>query len=228
MAGPVSVMVLLDVAPAGRWWGWSRFVLGRFALRGVPGLQFAKVLGSGHEAGFGLRPSASRQGLFLHFGDEASADQFLNDSPVMAAYRRHARELFHIKLKAFACRGSWAGVPLPVTEARPAHGMVAAITRASIRPRAARAFWRHAPPSEVDLHRAAGCRLAAGLGEAPLLRQATFSLWDDVASMDAYARSGAHLAAIKAAGAHRFFSESMFARFVPVEPRGVWMGRLHA
>ena len=28
---------------------------------------FAKVLGNGHEGGFGLRPSASRLGLFLLF-----------------------------------------------------------------------------------------------------------------------------------------------------------------
>ncbi len=228
MAGPVSVMVLLDVAPAGRWWGWSRFVVGRFGLHGVPGLRFFKVLGSGHEAGFGLRPSASRQALFLHFSDEDLADRFLAESAVMAAYRRHARELFHVKLRAFSCRGTWAGTALPVTERSPSDGMVAAITRASIRPRSARAFWRHAPPSEVDLRRAPGCRLAAGLGEAPLLRQATFSLWDNVACMDAYARSGAHLAAIKAAGSQRFFSESMFARFVPDEARGVWMGQRHA
>ena len=143
----------------------------------------------------------------------------------MAAYRRHARELFHVKLRAFSCRGAWAGMSVPVTAERPAEGMVAALTRASIRPAKAWRFWGHAPPSEVALSGAAGCRLAAGLGEAPVLRQATFSLWDSVAHMDAYAHSGAHLAAIQAARAGDFFAESMFVRFVPVEPRGVWKGQ---
>lgn len=220
----VSLLVLLDVAPGSRLWGWSRFVLGTHFLRRVPGLRFAKVLGSGHEAGFGLRPSGSRQGLFCQFDDEAAADHFLG-SGTMAAYRRHARELFHVKLRAFSCKGAWSGQPVPVTVERPTEGMVAALTRASIRPAKAWRFWGHAPPSEVALNQATGCRLAAGLGEAPVLRQATFSLWDSVADMDAYARSGAHLAAIKASLAGDFFTESMFVRFVPVDPHGVWKGQ---
>ena len=225
---PVSVVVLLDVAPGSRLWGWSRFVVGRFPLARVPGLRFYKVLGSGHEAGFGLRPSASRQGLFCHFDDERSADQFLQGSALMAAYRRHAREFFQVKLKAYACRGAWAGMALPLSADKPATGVVAALTRASIRPTAALPFWRHAPPSEAALSGAQGCRLAAGLGEAPLFRQATFTLWDNADCMDAYARSGAHLAAIKAAQAHGFFSESMFVRFVPLEAQGVWKGQRFA
>ena len=57
-----------------------------------------------------------------------------------------------------------------------------------------------------------------------MLRQATFSLWHDVASIDRYARSGAHLEAIRAAHQGRYFSESMFVRFVPYAPRGAWKG----
>jgi len=101
---------------------------------------------------------------------------------------------------------------------------VAALTRASIHPLRALAFWRKAPPAEVSLAQAPGCLLAAGLGEAPVLRQATFSIWDSVAAMDAYARSGAHLAAIKAAHREGYFSESMFVRFVPLAIQGQWKG----
>jgi spheroidene monooxygenase len=42
--------------------------------------------------------------------------------------------------------------------------------------------------------------------------------------MDAYARSGAHLAAIHAAYDGRYFSESMFVRFVPLHMQGQWKG----
>ena len=72
---------------------------------------------------------------------------------------------------------------------------------------------------------AAGCALAIGMGEAPLLRQATFSLWENTAAMDAYARTGAHLDAIRAAWKHEFFSESMFVRFAPIALQGQWKGR---
>jgi spheroidene monooxygenase len=43
--------------------------------------------------------------------------------------------------------------------------------------------------------------------------------------MDAYARSGPHLEAIKCAAQHQYFSESMFARFVPVSIQGRWKDR---
>ena len=66
-----------------------------------------------------------------------------------------------------------------------------------------------------------------GLGEAPVLRQATLSLWDDTAAMNAYARHGAHQQAIATSYRGNFFSESMFVRFVPLEVRGVWQGRRH-
>ena len=222
------VLLLVDVAPASRLWGWSRFVLGRLALRGVRGLVFAKVLGSGYEGGFGLKPSASRQGLFCAFADEADAAHFLASSPVVAGYRRHASEFFSVTLRAFSSRGSWSGTGFPVTVDAPAQGPIAALTRASIRPRRSLRFWGHAPPSEVSLGTAQGCLLAVGLGEAPLLRQATFSLWDGVASMERYARSGAHLAAIRASMQGDYFSESMFLRFVPEGPRGEWKGRRFA
>jgi spheroidene monooxygenase len=226
-AGSVAVLLLVDVAADALLWGWARYVIGRFSVRKVPGLRFFKVLGSGHEAGFGLRPSRSRQGLFCLFDDDAAADAFLAVSPVAAAYRAHAREYLAVKLRAFSSRGSWAGVGLPVSRAAPAPGTgpIAALTRASIRPAVAWSFWRLAPQTQQALEQAPGCLLAAGIGEAPLLRQATFSLWDSVAAMDAYARRGAHQQAIQAAQRERYFSESMFVRFVPYGLHGVWKGR---
>jgi hypothetical protein len=182
-------------------------VLGPRAHRGTPGLRLAKVLGSGHEGGFGLRPSASRQGLFLVFDGEAAADAFLAHGRAAQAYRAHAREFCTVKLRAFASRGHWDGRDIAVSAAAPASGTVAALTRASIRPLQAAKFWRLAPPAEASLAAMPGCRLAVGLGEAPLLRQATFSLWDDQAAMDSYARSGAHLQAIRAARRGNYLGE---------------------
>lgn len=64
-----------------------------------------------------------------------------------------------------------------------------------------------------------------GFGRSPFLRQATFTVWDSVAAMDAYARTGPHLEAIKAAAQNQYFSESMFARFVPISIEGRWKDR---
>jgi hypothetical protein len=221
-ASAVAVMVLVDIAAGSRLWGYGRFILGKRPLRGVVGLRFAKVLGSGYESGFGLRPSISRQGLFCIFDDDEHADRFLASS-VVDGYRRRAREFLCTKLRAFSSRGSWAGSTLPVSVSVPETGPIAALTRASIKPSRARAFWRQAPLTQDSLVGAPGCLLSVGVGEAPLLRQATFTVWDSVAAMDAYARTGAHLDAIKASLRNSYFSESMFVRFVPVGLQGTWL-----
>lgn len=219
------VLLLADIDAGYRLWGWSRLVRGPGALRAVPGLRWARLLGSGHDGGFGLRPSASRQGLFCVFDDPASAQAFARHAPLVHAYRERARELLLMTLAAYSVRGRWSGRPLrPAATPPPADAPLVALTRASIRIAAALRFWRHAAPSQQALAGAAGCRLAAGLGEAPLLRQCTVSLWDSAAAMDAYARQGPHQAAIRASHTERHFSESMFVRFAPLSVEGTWKG----
>ncbi len=224
-ADDVAVLLLANIRAGSRLWGWSRIVLGAQPLRAVPGLRLAKALGSGFEGGFGLRPSVSRQGLFALFDSERDADHFLQRSAHVASYRAHSDEFLVAKLRATSSRGSWSGATMAATATVPADSPVAALTRASIRPAQAWPFWRFSPQSEQALHAAAGCQLAVGLGEAPILRQATFSVWDNQAAMDAYARSGAHLQAIRGAQAGGWFSESMFVRFVPLLLQGQWHGR---
>ena len=226
--GQTAVLLLSDIVESSRLWGWSRIVKGPRALRAVPGLVFSKVLGSGHEGGFGLRPSASRQGLFALFESAQEAANFVAYSPLVQAYRDRSREFCWVTLQTWSCRGSWDGLSLEVLAEQPSTGPVAALTRASIKFSKAPAFWRHALPSQNALHSVKGCQLAVGLGEAPFFRQVTFSIWDSVADMNAYARSGSHLEAIQAAAQHGFFSESMFARFVPVGIKGQWHGKTYA
>jgi hypothetical protein len=222
---PATIALLLLARLRSGAWGLSRLMRGERALGKAPGLRFARVLGSGREGGFGLAPGLDHQGLMCFFDDEDSARTFAQEATVMRAYRDHAHESLLALLRATSCRGTWSGASLAVTAAAQADMPMAALTRASIRLRHAAAFWQHAPATHDGIARADGCRLAVGLGEAPLLRQATFSLWDNSAAMDAYARSGAHLAAIKGAYEQGWFSESMFVRFAPISIEGEWHGK---
>ena len=227
MTGDLAVFLLADIRPEHRWWGYSRLALQGRPLRGTAGLVLGKVMGSGYGGGFGLKPSASRQAIFCLFQSEDNADRFLGSSLVQA-YRERSGEFLLAKLRAFSSRGTWSGRSMAVTASAPGNGPVASLTRASIRPSKARRFWQMQPDSESSLVLAQGCTLATGVGEAPLLRQATFSLWTQQSAMDAYARSGAHLAAIEAAYRESFFSESMFVRFSPVSLSGSWRGQHYA
>ena len=188
------------------------------------------MLGSGFEGGFGLRPSRSRQGVFAVFSNLAAANDFVDYSELACTYRQRSQEFCAIKLRAWSCRGSWDGNDFSPSVRAPktgTSGPIAALTRASIHVHKAPAFWRHAPAAQTALEAASGCWLAVGLGEAPFLRQATFTVWDDVAAMDTYARAGAHQQSIRAAKSQQFFSESMFVRFVPMSMHGTWQGRTY-
>jgi hypothetical protein len=219
------VLALFDLRMTHCAWGWSRFVVGASPLTNGADARFGKILGSGHRGGFGLRPSFSRVSVICAFSDRQAADEFATASPLLDRYRCRSAESLVITLDTTSCRGSWNGFQMSRVDEPHDNAVVASLTRASIRPRSAWAFWADSPPAEQSLARAAGCRLAVGLGEAPLLRQATFSIWHSVAAMDAYARTGAHLKAIRDAREQRFFTESMFARFNVRSVVGRWGGQ---
>ena len=234
IAPPLSGVVfilLVDYVRQHQGWGWLRLVSGPSALREVPGLRFAKVMGSGQGGGFSLRPSATHQGVIASFDNWAHAHEFMQGEWVHAV-RERARESWVGVLSVQSARGQWdqqdwapttdAAVQGCPTEPSPA---LAVLTRASIRPAKAMAFWRHAPATQIDLDAADGCQLAMGLGEAPLLRQCTFSVWRDAAAMRAYAHHASHQQAIQAAYKHQFFSESLFVHFRPLYMQGLWKGQ---
>lgn len=220
--GRSAIILLVEWDRRARAAGFARLAFGDPGA--VPGLVFHKRLGSGAGGGFTLAPSFSHQGLFASFISDADADAFLA-SLYVSFYRDRAVQFFAARLSPYSVRGHWSGtVPLTAACDAPERGPIAALTRGSVRPQAAWRFWRYAPRAQDSLAQAKGCLLAAGLGEAPLLRQATFSIWDSHAAMAGYARTGAHGAAIKATQDYGFFSESLFARFVVRRFEGQWNG----
>ena len=239
---PLSCMVvalLVDFMKSHRSWGWMRLVAGPAAYKALPGLLGAKVMGSGHGGGFTLRPSATHQGLLCRFDTADHAMDFLHGEQVQA-YRERARECWAGLMAVTSARGEWDAQAWGLSDAGSAtlgddwHKRLPAVhepqplavlTRASIHPAKATAFWRHAPAAQASLDAAEGCLLSMGLGEAPLVRQCTFSLWQDEAAMTAYARQGAHQLASSAAWQQKFFSESLFLRMRMLRMAGLWQGR---
>jgi spheroidene monooxygenase len=228
----VVVVLLFDFLSKYRNWAWLKLMQGSGPLfKAFKGLKFAKVMGSGEGGGFGLRPSATHQGLILVFDSFDQAVDCLKSKEINL-YREKTREIWQGVLRVNSCRGSWDDQswlsqdlsidPMSKDKVIP---YTASLTRASIRATKAIQFWRFAPQAQQDLQNAQGCELAIGLGEAPLVRQCTFSIWRDAQSLVNYAHHGAHLKAIKAAQSHHFFNESMFVRMDILHMHGQWMGK---
>jgi hypothetical protein len=91
---------------------------------------------------------------------------------------------------------------------------MAVLTRASIRWRKAPRFWQYVEPTSAALAHAVGVRAAIGLGELPLVRQATFSVWESAQAMQEYAyKDVKHREVIVLTRREKWYAEELFARF---------------
>lgn len=190
----------------------------RRALRRVPGLRFAKLLGTGKGRTFTPRDADLRRWGLLAVWDDAGAADAFEQGDVARRWARIATDRWSARLRPLSSRGRWSGrEPFGEPAAAPWDGPVAAITRARLVPAKAVRFWRASSPVAADLHEAAGLRMALGIGESPVGLQGTFSLWDSAAALNAFAyRRPQHVAVIERTRSEGWYAEELFARFAVV------------
>lgn len=205
----------------------ARMALDPPRVRRLPGVTFAKLLGTGDGRTFTVRDATpTRWGLLACWSDRAAAAAF-PDSPTGRGWDRLATESWRADLVPLASRGRWSrrspfGDPTPVR--RP--GPVVALTRARIALRWAPRFWRAVPPVSADLHATPGLLLALGVGEAPIGLQGTFSLWESDAALREFAhRRGPHVEVVRRTAQERWYAEELFARFHVAAAAGTLDGR---
>ncbi len=206
-----------------RVWMMAQMAFARPALRCVPGLRFWKLLGTGD--GFSLRPDLDRYGLLAVWASPAQADAFFEAAPVMRAFRRRADEVWTIRMVATQSRGFWSGVNPFQPVAACGEGPMCVLTRATIRLTRLAAFWSRVPDTNRSLSDVPGLVMSVGIGEAPVVRQATFSIWRSEADMRAFAyRTPVHAEVIRRTRSEAWYAEDLFVRFAPLSSEGTWRG----
>jgi len=102
---------------------------------------------------------------------------------------------------------------------------VAVVTRARVRARHWRTFATASRAVSSELHRATGLLAVCGIGEAPIGRQATFSLWRTAADARTYATQNAqHRDVVRRTRSEGWYGEELFATFLPFAATGTWDG----
>lgn len=201
----------------------------RIRFRNAQGLQFLRVLGTGKGSSTAPSTELRRTALFCVFDDEQSADAHLN----RVTHRGGLRESWHVKLRGAGGHGAWRGMNIPnimndaQSISRTAHDSpIALITRADVHARSWLTFGRAAKVVDEELHRSDGLLAVVGIGEAPVLRLGTFSLWRDASAMAAFARQQPrHQHVVERTRSEQWYGEEMFARFEPYWSSGTWDGR---
>ncbi len=223
----LTTLTLFGIKKGNLRWGLAQMGTSGPKLQKVPGLLFYKLLGSGHGKGFSIKPNFYRYGLICTWENEEAADSFFRNSELMQEYEEHTYERWTCYLLPLQSHGQWdKKEPFsPTVSEKYTSGPIAVLTRASINWLALTNFWRFVPQSSKALDDAGGLLCSIGLGELPLVRQATFSIWESADAMKEYAyRNPKHQEVIKRTRAENWYSEELFARFIPIKTAGTWNG----
>lgn len=204
-----------------------RLATDRLRLGQTRGLQFWRLLGTGRGSSTAPSVDLRRTALFAVWVDELALNEFRADHPLTRRWQR-AEEAWHTQMTMVGGGGSWHGRSFSSQAdgdvAIRTDGPIAVLTHATVAARSWRSFRRSSVTVANGLSRADGLLASVGIGEAPLGRLGTFSLWKSPAHAGAFMASPVHRAAAERARAEEWFTEELFGRFVPLDSSGCWGG----
>ena len=210
-----------------RWWAFKQMGLAHEFLSSVPGVSFYKMLGSGGARGFSIWPNFGAYGLLMIWHNESAAEKFFAENEYYAEMVQKSSEQWTIYMRSFQSHGYWEGQqPFEETIDFKPDQPVCVITRATIYTKYLWRFWRFVPPVSRSVHDKDGKIFTIGIGELPIVQQATFSVWRNAESMKAYAyKSEYHKKVVQKTRELGWYKEELFARFHPYRSKGSWNGK---
>lgn len=207
-----------------RLWAFAQMGFARLAMPNVKGIGTWKLCGSGTGEGFTPLPNTSVYAVLATWPDHDTARRALFGAGVFRRYSAMASEEMTLFLTPTSAKGTWAGEQ-PFEVSAESTGPIAALTRATVKPKIAAKFWGRVPGISSVIGKDPNVMFKIGIGEAPMLHQVTFSIWPDAASMAQFARKdGPHAEAIRAVRTEGWFKEELYARFRVDAVEGVWDG----
>ena len=196
------------------------FALMAMAMHRAPmtrqkGCSFWQLVGSGKHGTFSLKPDWQQWGLLAVWDDREAFDRFYGDSFVSRWWNRFGCEKWTILCEPLQSHGAWEGKePFGNISVQGYEGPVAVLTRATVRLNRLKNFWSNVDDVSELMRRSPGYIMSLGIGERPLYRQATFSIWNSLDDVKIFAYgSKEHSEVIRKTRDEGWYSEELFARF---------------
>lgn len=185
---------------------------------------FWKLMGCGKNGTFDLNPDWQQWALLAVWN---SRGDFERSSFIQYWWNTFSCEKWTIFMEPLSSHGKWDGKE-PFTGLPRScnfNGPLGVLTRATIRIGKLRSFWNNVEPVAKLMETSPGYITSVGIGEAPVFRQATFSIWESMESMKAFAyNSKEHSEVIRKTRQQNWYSEELFGRFRIVFSEGTLNG----
>jgi hypothetical protein len=209
-----------------KFWIITQMQFIKIALIKEADIDFFRVMGSGGGNGFSLTPDFSVYAFLICWKSQDCAREFFQNHKLYKKVFSRCSESWTIYLKPIKSHGKWDGLnPFKEISKKVITAPIAVITRATIFPSKVLGFWKKVPKVSNGLKDREGLIFSKGIGEVPILRQATFSLWENEDKMKAYAyKSGHHQKIIAMTRKRKWYKEELFAQFHPFYTTGTWGG----
>lgn len=189
-------------------------------------IHFYKLLGCGKNGSFDLQPDW-RQWAVLTISNNVQESRQHTGKFIEWWWRLFNCELLQIKLQPIEGHGTWddkicfGHLPSKTDY----EGPIAVLTRATIHTKKIRRFWQHVDAVSAEMKQAPGFITSLGIGEMPLFRAATLSIWETKAHMRSFAYAQPfHKEVIVKTRKENWYSEDMFVRFIPLQVSGTLQG----
>lgn len=206
-------------------WGFAQLLISRLVLRRKKNIDFFKPLGTGSGLGYRAWPKFGVIGLFIVWKNKEEAMTFTESSYFNSLISK-SEEQFTVLMQPTTSRGTWSDFnDWKLSKTDSSTPIICALTRATIKKRFLLDFWRMVPEISRKQYNSPGLIFSQGVGEIPLLEQATFTIWENKQSMEEFAFHTFHGKAVEKVRKVNGFKEQMFTRFQPIMAIGTWEGK---
>lgn len=182
-------------------------------------IHFWKLLGCGQGGGFSKKPDWQQWVILVvrenpYLSHTQPNLKILYGRFIAAWFKYWKCETHTFLLEPLSGHGKWdEQEPFgPLEHKRDYSGKIAILTRATIRITKLTRFWAHVKNTSDLLHNAKGLIYTVSIGEIPFIKQATFSIWENVEAMLAYAYQTPHKDVVQKTRNEKWYSEELFVR----------------